>query len=224
MSLFLKVIGALATGAGTYLTEKAKMDYQAARDALLFNRELALKAISHRDRTEEIKLGGEITRQNTSHAAKENRVTDKLQAGLTAETTKEADERRQRYTERNKAIDFKNDVAAKKLAARLGLIEADFVSKLGKGEIVQDATGNYHLVDTRSGAAKPVGVKGPLKSSEGGDSYDSYRQGGTAAADTKPSASFHSRWANATEATAPGLFRNGQKIPVEEAWRQYQGN
>lgn len=97
MSLFLKVIGALAKGAGDYLVEKAKLDAQAARDALLYNREFALKALQHQYDLKELEKGGEITRQNTTHAQQQQRITNKESAIVEGGVRKSLEEDKQAF-------------------------------------------------------------------------------------------------------------------------------
>lgn len=228
MSLLLKVLGGALAGIGKGMVAQAELDAQAARDAVLYQREVALRNLQidaqnkladkqHENRKEEIGLTGEENRKTQSAGAL---VDDWKAARQTDRQTKAQVQLKQ--------VDFKNDVKAKQLAAKLGLIQADFEAKLQAGEIVQDAEGGYHLVDRRSAATKPVGVKGPTK--DEGDSLASLRgspaaTGGATAAPSRPDDSFRTRYANATPATAPGLFGpDGKKIPLEEAWRQYQGN
>lgn len=224
MSLLLKVLGGALAGIGKGMVAQAELDAQAARDAVLYQREVALRNLQidaqnkladkqHENRKEEIGLTGEENRKTQSAGAL---VDDWKAARQTDRQTKAQVQLKQ--------VDFKNDVKAKQLAAKLGLIQADFEAKLQAGEIVQDAEGGYHLVDRRSAATKPVGVKGPTKDAE--DDWTQFRRestgGGTSksgGAATQPRNAIEA-YENATPETHPRLFRpDGTKIPRNEFMR-----
>lgn len=97
MSLFLKVIGALAKGAGDYLVEKAKLDAQAARDALLYSREFALKALQHQYNLKELEKGGEEQRKNISATGTQNRLTARDSAVAEGAVRKSLEEDKQAF-------------------------------------------------------------------------------------------------------------------------------
>lgn len=232
MSLLLKVIGGAMAGIGKGMVAQAELDAQAARDAVLHQREVALRnlQIDAQNKLADKQHGQRLV--ETTAQGNEQRKTNAASSLQRDWENKNQTTRQTAAQVQLKAVDFKNDVKAQKLAATLGLIQKDFESKLAAGEIVQDAEGGYHLVDKRSAAVKPVGVKGPTKAAEddwtqfkrestGGGSGNS---GGATAPPSKPDAQFTTRYANATPETAPGLFRGDKKIPLEEAWRQYQGN
>lgn len=229
MSLLLKVLGGAMAGLGKGMVEQAKLDWETAQKEIMFRREVALKNLGFQQSKvlKDIEQGDALER--IDRTGEQQRKT---QSEGTLQEDWKADRQVKRTTAANKelkAVDFQYDVKAKKLAAKLGLIQDDFNAKLQAGEIVQDADGGYHLVDKRSAKAKPVGVTGPVKSADDGlvlptRSGSTKPQGEQRTQAARPDAAFTTRYANATPEKAPGLFRNGQKVPLEEAWRQYQGN
>lgn len=224
MSLLLKVIGGAMAGIGKGMVAQAELDAQAARDAVLYQREVALRNLQidaqnkladkqHGQRLEEIDRTGTQQRLTQRSGA----IYDDWKAGRQTDRNTEAQKEL-------KSIDFKNDIKARQLASRLNIIESDFNSKVQAGEIVQDAEGGYHLVDKRSAAVKPVGVKGPTKDAE--DDWTQFRRestgGGTSksgGAATQPRNAIEA-YENATPETHPRLFRpDGTKIPRNEFMR-----
>lgn len=179
MSLLRKVLAGLAVGAGNYLSEKAKLDAQAAREEILMNREIALQAIKKRDAMDVNVQAGEISRQNTSHGAEEQRATN-VQTNKFQADREAADDERGRQTavtlaginHQNavalKAVDFKNDVKAKKVAAQLHLTLEDFRSKVSGGEVLQDSQGQYFTLNKNTGVTQDLGRTGPVKGAEDG--------------------------------------------------------
>lgn len=232
MSLFRKVLAGIATGAGTYLTEKAKADAQAARDELLHNRERALQAIKKQDSMDVNEQAGRITRENTAFTAREQRVTNAQTGQIQAANAAADDTRDQGHAERmarlNAALTAQNNAASTRLQAQI--TSGNII------DTVQDADGNWIGI-TKDGKTKPLGIRSnlpesadgvlPAPKAEGGGSLSDYRPGvgsGQPAAAQPIPDNFRTRWMNATADKTPGLFRGQQKIPLEEAWRLYQGN
>lgn len=230
MGILLRVLSGLATGAGNYLVEKGKLDMQAARDDLLLRRELALKDLEHTYRKAEMQEGGKITRENTSHAAKEQRVTNKAEGEIRGTLqddaqshalTLESLQHRNQMT-REQQDDFRTFSEEAKRAG----------TYIDRQEVMADGR---MVVWTKDGKSKIIGAPGSFipagrgsDSEGGGDSVNQYRpregvEQKTAAAPTPEPKNFAARYREATPETAPRLFRDGKKIPMNEAMRLYQG-
>lgn len=227
MSLLLKVLGGALAGIGEGMVQQAKLDWEEQKADLLYQRQVALANLEHSQAKERIALGGEETRKNTSHTAKEQRVTN-VQEGQIRGALAVADDQRD-YAKQValKGLDYKNDVKLKKLAAQLDLTLEDFRAKVNSGEVTsiqEDANGNYFAV-MRSGQTRDLGKTAPVESDVDPIAARAGRPQGqqrTQAAD-EPDAVFRTRYTNATPETAPRLFRNGVKIPFDEAYQLYRG-
>lgn len=225
--LLQRVLAGLATGAGNYLVEKDKFDRQKARDELLYQRELALKAIEKRDRMEELGEQGRIQRENTTHSHKEQRVTNKGEAEVRG-ALEAADDSR----------DYSNATNLARLEAALsGANEKDRIrltKSLESGEIVdtrQDDSGNWIGI-TKSGKTRALGFRSQLPESAdgivtggaGGDSLDDFRPGGRSTASAAPRAplleqgraKLRTQYGKATPETHPSFFNGKNKRPLAD--------
>ncbi len=234
MGLLRNVLAGLLVGAGKGMENIAEQDEQkrkeallAARDELMWQREQALMAQKKADRMDEIVATADQTIRTNAAGEGERRISathqGKIQGGLA-----EADDNRGLANAKAlKAIDFKNDIAAKKVAGVIGLTLENFRAKVGAGEILQDSDGKYFVANPVTNTTTDLGRTGPVKAAEGGgNSLSDYRPGGGAPAAAPSSAKANPRldsamsrlqttYGSATPETHPSFFdENGKKRPM----------
>lgn len=226
MGLLRNVLAGLLVGVGKGMEEQHKLNVQQAREDLMFRREQALKALETANRREELQLGSKLRREETSHTATEQRVTNAQEGGI-----------RQALQDDDQAFKAQQEDIAHGRRVDLTKLEGDIQQRLIEArdaadddepvETVQGASGQYYHV-YKGGRSKPLGIKGALPASKQEDDGTFGGRLPSRAAPAAPAApaaedNFAARYQSATPQTAPGLFRDGKKIPMTEAMRLYRG-
>lgn len=231
----------MAAGYGKHLQETGAAQAQAARDKVLMDREVALKALDHGYRMKEgdaageraIKLAetqGTINRSNTA-AEIEGRTAGQI-AVLGAEHVKKLELKKLDF-DHDRTMEGVRSANRVKEAKANGQIEAELKrldSDLASGDVKEVFAGGDGMMYARTDAGiKPLNLKAPAtKTGSGGSILEvaGATETATAAAPTGDGATgkraqaladLATRYASATPETAPGLFRNGKKISLAEA-------
>jgi hypothetical protein len=251
MSFLGKLARGAATGLSGYYGEVAKQQDDERKMNLLAQREQALANLNHTNRLGEIAATGaeqrlsDTNRGEVDTAGKLALIGPAKEAKIAA-TEAEAEARYQAWRKQwleqfpaeQRAEKEKIDLRAKydkemegtRQAGQDRRSAADREAYLNTHPVAETtAADGTPVISYAPGArvreTKITGAHWP--GSKGKSDDDEFSAGGIAprapaVAASKPDDRFVTRYVNANPATAPGLFRNNEKIPLEEAWRLYQ--